>query len=399
VRRVKGIERRVKSQQCGSALCSASGSRPSTLDSRLGRRGLTLVELLVTIMIIGILAAMVLGVAAVAGNTAREAKTRSMVNRLHTLLMEQVDTYKSRRVKVRQAEIDAINDNSSLSAAEKGRRVAEARLYALREMMLLEMPDRWSDVLLNSLPTNPSASVPLNPVYLDASGSSGNALRTELSSIYLRRLGQIAGSSNSLTGQANTDKDLIANQGAECLYMVITLACGDGEARSLFHENDIGDTDGDGAPEFLDGWGHPISFLRWAPGFDSEIQLNANLLGNPPTSFTDTANETWLQAANGDHDPFDIYRRDPAAFRLVPLIYSAGRDEEYGIYTADDSSAPIWTGISNLNMVFDPSSNQLSPYKQITEGSVTEYLGTDLNIVDGTKTATDNIHNHLIGKR
>ena len=61
--------------------------------------------------------------------------------------------------------------------------------------------------------------------------------------------------------------------------MVITIACGDGEARTLFHESNIGDTDGDGAPEFLDGWGHPINFLRWAPGFDSEIQLNANELG------------------------------------------------------------------------------------------------------------------------
>ena len=58
--------------------------------------------------------------------------------------------------------------------------------------------------------------------------------------------------------------------------MVITMACGDGEARTLFSENSIGDTDGDGAPEFLDGWKHPINFLRWAPGFDSQIQIDAH---------------------------------------------------------------------------------------------------------------------------
>ncbi len=60
--------------------------------------------------------------------------------------------------------------------------------------------------------------------------------------------------------------------------MIVTLACGDGEAKTLFKESEIGDTDGDGAPEFLDGWKHPISFLRWAPGFDSQIQLNLNTL-------------------------------------------------------------------------------------------------------------------------
>ncbi len=62
--------------------------------------------------------------------------------------------------------------------------------------------------------------------------------------------------------------------------MVITLATADGEARTLFGENSIGDTDGDGAPEFVDGWGHPINFLRWAPGFESQIQLDANQLGD-----------------------------------------------------------------------------------------------------------------------
>ena len=117
---------------------------------------------------------------------------------------------------------------------------------------------------------------------------------------------------------------LTDNQGAECLYMVIMMACGDGEARTLFGESSIGDTDGDGAPEFLDGWGHPINFLRWAPGFDSQIQLNANDLAMPPDS-SDTA---WTTAAAGDHDPFDLFRVDPLAFRLVPLIYSGGRDED-----------------------------------------------------------------------
>ena len=49
---------------------------------------MTLVELLVAMAIISILAALLVGVAATAGATAREARTKSLVARLHTLLAD-----------------------------------------------------------------------------------------------------------------------------------------------------------------------------------------------------------------------------------------------------------------------------------------------------------------------
>ena len=66
--------------------------------------------------------------ASVAGETARKAQTRLTVQRLHKLMMEHYDTYKTRRVKVRQAVIDGINAKS-WSAARKGQAKAAARLY------------------------------------------------------------------------------------------------------------------------------------------------------------------------------------------------------------------------------------------------------------------------------
>jgi len=332
------------------------------------RSGLTLVELLITILIISILAGLILGVAALAGETAREAHSRHVVTRLHNLLAAHHNTYKTRRVRLRPNVEQAIN-NMSATSAQKGRALAQARLYALREMMLIEMPDRWSDVLLNSV-----GSTAFVPVYLNE--------RTDLSNVYLRRYNNLLVRTNAITGATNTIAEIQQNQGAECLYLVITLATGDGEARSLFGESTIGDTDGDGAPEFLDGWGHPIEFLRWAPGFDSLIQINANTLpGNPPESVRD--NDAWEAAARGDHDPFDIFRVDPAAFRLVPLVYSAGRDEEFGIDPVP--SHVTWRG----NLSGAPT---LSPYQKV--GSPAAYLGT---AIDGT--ATDNVHNHLLGLR
>ncbi len=365
---------------------------PQTPDTRhlKPRSGVTLIELMIAIMIIGILAAAVLGVAAVAGETAREAKTKSMISRLHSLLMEQYDTYASRRVRLWPEVLRQINSSGG-TTAEKGRIKAEVRLYALREMILMEVPDRWSDVLLEAVPPlSPSPITPRSPIYLAVPDTTR---RTELANVYLRNYRRIATSTNKITGTTNSPQQILENQGAECLYMVVMNACGDGEARTLFPESSIGDTDGDGAQEFLDGWGHPIEFLRWAPGFESDIQVNANEFGNPPPA-DPTSVPAWVTAAAADHDPFDLYRTDFAAFRLVPLIYSAGRDEEFGLMSAQTDYA-TWIGVAATNATVNLASPlKLLPWRHVnTSGEF--YAGTD-NL---SKTATDNINNHLISTR
>ena len=42
---------------------------------------------------------------------------------------------------------------------------------------------------------------------------------------------------------------------------------GDKNALDFFMPDEIGDMDEDGMKEILDGWGTPIEFLRWAPGY------------------------------------------------------------------------------------------------------------------------------------
>jgi prepilin-type N-terminal cleavage/methylation domain-containing protein len=418
---VKRQESRVESQKRMVAVRSHSGSRLLTLNSRLSHRGVTLIELLIVIMIISILAALVLGVAAVAMETARQSKSRHTVTRLHTLVTEFYDTFKTRRVKLRENGTDGIETQikahfpvtpvNTANAAIQGNALAEARLYAMREMMLMDVPDRWSDVLLNDVGTGPPGTpddLDTSPPALITSAKSPFYLngRTALSGAYLRRYASLVGRKNSLspTGAVNTAGDIKRNQWAECLYMVVTMACGDGEARSLFAESSIGDIDGDGAPEFLDGWGHPINFLRWAPGFDSQIQLNANTLS---TLAADASKPTfWATAAAKDHDPFDMYRRDSLAFRLVPLIYSPGRDESSGL--ASDSGFVTWrtAAAASPNMTFSTSAPyitlpRLDPYAKVANPPA--YMGTSLHLADPNtypdETSTDDVHNHMLGLR
>ncbi|MEM8865946.1 MAG: type II secretion system protein [Planctomycetota bacterium] len=374
------------------------------------RSGFTLVELLVSISIVAILAALVLGVAGVAAETGREAKTKQMITRLHTLVMEHYDTFRDKRVSLRITDInnngredyaDALADNGvNLASRGEGETRAIGLLAGAREQMKMEMPDRWSDFLMVSLgadDTNAGDPLPpLNtaqtPVYLRSI--------PPLAQVYRTRYAQIQARGGVTAGQ------LVSNQGAECLYMIIVYATGDGESRGLFKETDIGDTDGDGAPEILDGWGNPIQFLRWAPGYSSELQLSIDRLQqrlrdvDPPVAAFDPDNLSSLnndqRAAiarfiNADRDPLDLFRVDnPVAtssvfeqngvrgFRLVPLVYSAGRDESLGI------RADSW---------FDnPSSD---PYFHDTDTG-TESPGEDFLGDPLSDEQTDNITNHLI---
>jgi prepilin-type N-terminal cleavage/methylation domain-containing protein len=373
---------------CRKAEAGGTDALPqSPAPSPQPRAGLTLIELLIVITIISMLTALVIGVATVAGETSREQHTKHVVERLHTLLMDYYGTLKTRRVRLRESDPSTTNGiEAQISvkypndAKKQGQAVKEARLYAMREMLLLEVPDRWSDVLLSDVgpSSGPPSTTALAPLYL--------AGRTDLSNVYLRRYLGLVGRTNTLTGNPNTAEEIKRNQGAECLYMIITTACGDGEARTLFGESTIGDSDGDGAPEFVDGWGHPVNFIRWPSGFDSQIQLNANQLGS-----------TWSKAAAGDHEPFDLFRQDALAFRLVPLIFSPGRDEDSGLNVAPDfvtwrrTTQPTITLNTNSPFITAPI---LSPYKKGSPDYPDDYYGTQTDT-----TATDNVHNHLLGER
>jgi len=243
------------------------------------RRGFTLAELLVTVTIIAILAGLSLVAVESARESAREARTRATIAKLHELVIERYEAYRTRRVALtlppNTQPIDAVR----------------LRLYAVRDLMRMEMPERRADIL-----GGPATTIP----------------EPRLHVAYRRWL---TAAENKPAFQTHTHVE------AEVFYRMVALA--DPAALERFASRDIGDTDRDGEPEFLDGWGRPIYFLRWAPAFrDSDIQA---------------------PDPQARHDPFDSTRIDSAAFQLFPLIYSPGPDGVYGVDIApgtDYSSPP-----------------------------------------------------------
>ncbi|MEM9185195.1 MAG: type II secretion system protein [Planctomycetota bacterium] len=392
------------------------------------RGGFTLVELLVVIAIIGTLSALVLVVGASAAESGRTAKTKQMITRLHTLVMEHYDTFRDKRVSLDESTVDGdgtyvdeiVSTGVSLAGRRPGEVVALGRLLGSREQMKMEMPERWSDFLVADL----SGGLPdPTPVPSDSDGELGGPTYLlsipPLAQAYRARYEQVWDQTNTETGAPNTVADLVANEGAECLYMIVVLATGTGESRGLFKESDIGDVDGDGAPEFIDAWGNPIQFLRWAPGFRSGLQLNqvdlVQVFEDGEAEAPAAGAERVAEAIRADHDPMDLFRVDgftadsvrtftqgngvvkrllyddaspqqPArGFRLVPLIYSAGRDGDSDIDTGRLVDA-VGTSVDPY-LVFEADING-----NTVDG---RQVGSPIND-DGADESQDNLTNHLI---
>jgi hypothetical protein len=87
--------------------------------------------------------------------------------------------------------------------------------------------------------------------------------------------------------------------------MIITRGGFAADATEFFRTDEMGDIDGDNVPEFWDGWGRPIEFIRWPAGFSSIVQ-QLSFATNP--------------------DPFDPANASGGDYGLIPLIYSTGPD-------------------------------------------------------------------------
>jgi len=407
--------------------------------------GFTLIEVLVVITIIGIVASMGIGALFQAQEVARRSRTKGLIARLHTQISSRWDSYRTRRLPIDFSTASSVagrpgtyfDPNNFQASATSTRGMPSAlsgiiglKLAALRDLMRMELPDRYNDLLFipnTRLWTNAqsfalSGGGPQSaiwgsnssgmPGWIDPASGQGIPSFPALRMAYLRRvqaanpyfpasatLEQIIYQGVTLTtgGQSVPLADQF--QSAECLYLIMTTGFGDENSEGqTWHTRDVADTDNDGMPEFIDGWGTPIEWIRWPAGYFSDLQ---------PTSLP-----------TGDHDPsispdpFDIRGIDrvpptggsnpppPRGYSIFPLIVSAGRDGS-GRNDARGSFG-IYFLLKKRNALSEEFSDPYLPYLNEV-GTQTYQRGTVIPTAELTNdpyyaggSADDNITNHQI---
>jgi prepilin-type N-terminal cleavage/methylation domain-containing protein len=352
---------------------------PAGIPARTPRRrrgGFTLTELMIVIMIIGIMAGLALSAISAAAELAREQRTRAIIAKLDQLIIDKYESYRTRAVPL-QASLrrPAPNDQTPQRTASM------TRLTGIRELMRLELPDRISDLCnLNELGDLGAATSDGN-FYLDFPNFTNQVNTSVIKSIpsvtraYKRHVQRVVNYERSRRPAGTYNGWSVQYQGSECLYLILSqIHDGDKQATDYFAPEEIGDLDDDGMKEILDGWGQPIEFLRWAPGYVTNPWDN----NRAPMATTQTrpaidANGIVMVYTPDIFDPARVDNRvstntditdDP--FELRPLIISGGRDKQIGLILEDYSNVNDPSSINprnNIAFFNDPYAVLPSPFQ------------------------------------
>jgi prepilin-type N-terminal cleavage/methylation domain-containing protein len=289
--------------------------------------GFTLIELLVVMAIISLLSAALLVALTELQASTKKGRCQQQIKKIDQLIMRHWNQLLHKPLAIQFNSLGPTPSQLNINARKL------QILIARRELMRLEMPDRITDITDN-------------PVVFPG----GFQMQLPATTATFRR--KVA--YNATIGNTWNEQ----NQGAECLYLILSVMQDrDSSALDFFFPGEIGDTDSDGMPEILDGFGQPIGFLRWAPGISARtgIDLRWGLAGNDDDGDgtddngseagygDDYRSRSDIQKVNAADSPdatdmgaadYRLFDTNPSndPFNLFPLIMSAGRDGSFGTY-------------------------------------------------------------------
>jgi prepilin-type N-terminal cleavage/methylation domain-containing protein len=223
---------------------------PAKGRGEVGRRGFSLVELLVAVSIMLVLIGLMGAALSAARASQKKLATQALIGKLDAIITQQFESYATR--------------------ATPGL-TPEERSLELRRAVTGDMPDRWADVK-------------------HMANNSG-----QFTSPHQRAYIAVWNSMNPPPGQNAFDnhpnRDKFA--GAECLFMIVMrggiadcLDCSELAGAA------IGDKDEDGAFEFWDAWGNPIGYILWPAALELPAGEGVRMFSSSPPFVAGGTGET-----------------------------------------------------------------------------------------------------------
>lgn len=392
------------------------------------RLGVTLVELLVVVGLMGFLAGMTMFALRGAQDDARVARTRGTITKLNDVILQQWEEYRYRAVDMR---LESARSVPVFNFSRVPPRIqAHLRVLVLRDMMRMEMPDRIEDLLFAPAHYSSPFQVGGNPgllylndrvyphkfglIYQTMGSAIANSnwngqiglLSLPLNGVESSPIGQEPRS--LFSGSLDTWREAV--QPSELLYMIIASSTfGGSSALELFRPSEIGDTDDDGLLEFIDAWQNAIHWIRWPAGYPSDLNRYAN------TDAMDPLRTDWRYSDSN-------WPESNRPQTIVPLVVSAGGDGEFGVTFGFSDNAGLVKPViyarmrqSGANSRFYPDpfftwdyqsgepngANSAQPYDEAhVKGYRANQLGSIPNFLEDGSTrnefAADNVTNHDI---
>jgi len=370
-------------------------SFPTPKRIRRADDGFTLVEIMVTLVVISILAGMTMVGIESARGTARHAQTRGLVARINEVISANWDEYHYRVLPV-QFDIDVLLANYDVTSGESlpqllPEEAGRIRLMMLRDLMRMELPDRKSDLFLANGNRAAATDVraiglvydpdmqPLTEQNLPVAWPPSARLRS-----YQNKVIRIF--------DANADGSLDAgelaawtpqNESAECLFLVLSSITSNGiAALDVIAPYQIDDTDGDGMNEIVDSWRNPISWIRWPAGSPSDAIRR------------DAADEFDLLSSDWGAQLPSV----AIAYSLIPQVVSSGPDGELGLITTQfpDTAYHVMQWPSSATTSTIGNHAYIDPYDRLRTGGISgiaaQYTERPGAFISGDRTfAADNI--------
>lgn len=336
---------------------------PSPSNAPERRRGFTLVEILVSIVILGVISGMVAQALTGANRQAQQTRAQAFVNQLNLTMLQLYEVEAGHRVGL----------SGQAWSAEAA---AQTQLIWRRDWLRTALPMSKADIDIGSGRSRAPALLPVP--FLTETGRDSLPLgrRMAVSELYRSRVIRMLNATNWTTAFNNWTPE---NESAECLYLIFASNTINGDSLlGQLRTRDVADTDDDGMPEIVDPWQRPVAWMRSPVGFYLKNRWSANdalvrnqqtigelkrivaSLGEDPLDILRTDPRTQLVEDGNEADPVDptvnttTIEIDKLTFFARPLIVSAGIDGQFDLLLTSSGVGRDTQGDDRIDTLASP---------------------------------------------